>query len=335
MTGNKKPLPVGFSDFRELRESGCYYIDKSLFIKEITEAWAKVLLIPRPRRFGKTLNLSMLRYFYEKNDEDRCSLFNGLAVSNDDMFKTHQGKYPVIFLTFKDLKDLSWESLFKGIANLLQDEFVRHEILLKSEVLSRTEKQRFEFFAKGEAGSRDYADSLRYLSRYLRRHYDKRVVILIDEYDTPLHAGYAGGFYEEVVSFIRNLLSGGLKDNEHLFKGVVTGVLRVAKESVFSGLGVYTLLSPKFSDSFGFTDPEVRILLEDFGMSGLYDKLSHWYNGYLFGKTVLYNPWSVLNCLDNQGDPQPYWINTADTGMNREPCHRRGQRTAGRTGTAS
>ncbi len=182
--------------------------------------------------------------------------------------------------------------------------------------MSESEKNYFESVIKGEAEFRDYADSLRYLSAWLRRFHNKRVVILIDEYDTPIHAGYVSGCYEEIINFMRNLMSGGLKDNKHLFKGVITGVLRVAKESVFSGLnnlGVYTLLSPRFSNAFGFTDSETLTLLEDYGMKDCYDEVSHWYNGYRFGKTVLYNPWSVLSYIDNQGAPQPYWINTAST----------------------
>ncbi len=313
---SKKKLPIGKSDFKTLIDDNCCYVDKTHFIKEITEASADVLLIPRPRRFGKTLNLSMLRYFYEKSDEDRNVLFDGLAVQNDEIFEVHQGKYPVIWLTFKDIKDLSWESLFHGIKNLLRDEFSRHEVLLKSDILSESEKNYFESVIKGEAEFRDYADSLRYLSAWLRRFHNKRTVILIDEYDTPIHAGYVSGCYEEIINFMRNLMSGGLKDNKHLFKGVITGVLRVAKESVFSGLnnlGVYTLLSPRFSNAFGFTDSETLTLLEDYGMKDCYDEVSHWYNGYRFGKTVLYNPWSVLSYIDNQGAPQPYWINTAST----------------------
>ncbi|MCP4112662.1 MAG: AAA family ATPase [Desulfobacteraceae bacterium] len=315
---HNQPLPVGFSDFRELREYGCYYVDKSLFIKQITQAAAKVLLIPRPRRFGKTLNLSMLRYFYEKSDEDRIPLFDGLTVRDDDVFKTHFGKYPVIWMTFKDVKNPEWSDCFRNLQDVIYKEYTRHRGLLDSNLLFPEEITYFRNILEGKAGLTDYQTSLEKLSAFLRRIHNKRVIILIDEYDTPIHAGYSGGFYEQVISFMRNLLSGGLKDNEHLFKGVITGILRVAKESVFSGLnnlGVYTLLSPRFSDSFGFTEPEVRKLLDDFKMNQLYDEISFWYNGYVFGNTVLYNPWSVLNFLDNQGDPMPYWINTADTGM--------------------
>ncbi len=288
-----------------------------MFIKEITESWGKVLLLPRPRRFGKTLNLSMLRYFYEKTDEDLCGLFNGLAIRNDEIFKNHQGRYPVIFLTFKDAKELSWKSLCRRLANLVRDEFVRHKYLPKSDVLFHTEKEYFESVLNNEAEEGDYADALRYLSSFLRRYHGKRVVILIDEYDTPIHAGYTGGFYDKVINFMRNLLSGGLKDNEHLFKGVVTGILRVAKESIFSGLNnldVFTLLDEEFNGAFGFTDEETQSLLKDYGMSERYDEISHWYDGYLFGGKTVYNPWSVLSYVSRKAEkPRPYWVSTADT----------------------
>ncbi len=313
----KARLPIGVSDFREIREDGYHYIDKTLFISEVTEASGKVLLIPRPRRFGKTLNLSMLQYFYEKSEEDRGRLFDGLAIRDDEVFEKHQGKYPVISLTFKDLKDLSWDLMFQGFANLLQDEFHRHQMILNSDALSPAEKAYFESVMTGKAGIRDYADALRYLSRFLRRYYDRRPVILIDEYDTPVHTAYAGGFYRESVNFIRNLLSGGLKDNEHLFKGVITGILRIARESVFSdlnNLAVYTLLEEEFNSAFGFTEDEVRCLLKKYGLSDRYDEVSFWYNGYLFGTRVIYNPWSVLNyAASKTGKPRAYWINTGST----------------------
>ncbi|MDM8521924.1 AAA family ATPase [Desulfococcaceae bacterium HSG8] len=314
----KKKLPVGSSDFRKLREGGYHYVDKSLFIRDIAEASAEVILLPRPRRFGKTLNLSMLRYFFEKSDDDRSGLFGKLAIRDDECFEAHQGKYPVIWMTFKDLKEPSWEYMYRRMTNLIRDEFLRHDALLGSALLRGSEKRYFESVLEQKAELPDYGDALRYLSDYLRRYHGEKVIILIDEYDTPLHAGYAGGYYEDVISFIRNFLSGGLKDNEHLFRGVLTGILRVAKESVFSGLnnpGVYTVLSRKFSDAFGFTVPEVRQFLEERGMGDRYEDVSHWYNGYLFGGRVIFNPWSVINYADNEGEAKPYWINTADTGM--------------------
>ncbi|MCP4113180.1 MAG: AAA family ATPase [Desulfobacteraceae bacterium] len=316
---HKKKLPIGRSDFKAVIEDNCYYVDKSLFIREITEASGNVLLIPRPRRFGKTLNLSMLRYFYEKADENLSRLFKGMAVSKDKVFENHQGKYPVIFLTFKDAKEMSWKSLYPRLANLIRDEFVRHKYLLESDVLFHTEKHYFESVLNKKAEEADYADALRYLSAFLRRFHEKRVIILADEYDTPITAGYIGGYYKNTVNFMRNLLSGGLKDNEHLFKGVVTGVLRVAKESIFSGLNnldVFTLLDDEFSSGFGFTDDEVQRILKDYSLSDRYEEVSHWYNGYLFGGKVVYNPWSVVNYVNRKSvKARPYWIRTADTEM--------------------
>jgi len=204
------------------------------------------------------------------------------------------------------------------IRSVIYEEYARHRYLLDSDALFSDEKKYFQNVLNREFHLTDDESSLRNLSAYLLRHHKTRAIILIDEYDTPLHAGYAGGYYEEAISFMRNFLSGGLKDNEHLFRGVLTGILRVANESVFSGLnnpGVYTLLSRKFSDAFGFTDPEVRQFLEDRGMEDLYEDVSHWYNGYLFGGRVIFNPWSLINYADNEGEAKPYWINTADTGM--------------------
>ncbi len=317
-TEKQQPLPVGVSDFKEMRE-GCYYfVDNSLFIQEIIEAWAKVLLIPRPRRFGKTLNLSMLRYFFEKTEENRTGLFEGLHIRDNKLFETHYGQYPVIYLTFKDIRDVTWDDAFEGLKGLIIEEIERHQ-----DVFSRIKTpgtamilKKLKDATKDKTSKRVFEDSLRYLSKLLDIAYGKGAVILIDEYDTPLYAGYNGGYYEEVVNFMRNFFSGGLKDNPHLFKGVITGVLRVAKESIFSGLnnlGVYTLLDNKFTESFGFTEQEVKNLLKKYGIQDKYKDVSKWYNGYLFGNQVIYNPWSVISCIDNQGEPKPYWINTADT----------------------
>ncbi|MDM8549011.1 AAA family ATPase [Desulfobacterales bacterium HSG2] len=315
----RKRLPIGFSDFKELREDDCYYVDKSEFIREIIDTHAKVILLPRPRRFGKTLNMSMLRYFLEKTDGDRKHLFDGLAIRNDKYFRMYHGKYPVIWLTFKDLKEASWEHLYQHLTNLIRDEFLRHDFLLGSELLHRSEKAYFTSVLEQKAEVPDYEAALRYLSDYLSRYHGQKAVILIDEYDTPLHAGYAGGYYDDAIRFVRNFLSGGLKDNVNLFKGVLTGILRVARESVFSGLnnpGVYTLLDEEFDTCFGFTEEETGALLGDFGIPDRLGEVSHWYNGYLFGQRVIYNPWSVLSYTASKSrKARPWWVNTADTGL--------------------
>ncbi|OQX09992.1 MAG: hypothetical protein BWK80_46230 [Desulfobacteraceae bacterium IS3] len=314
---NKKRLPLGISDFKEMREGNYYFADNSLFIHEVIAA-AKVMLIPRPRRFGKTLNLSMLRYFFEKSSENRQNLFDGLHITEHESFRLHHGKYPVIWLTFKDIKSRNWKESFESLKLLIYEEYARHRYLLEDTTLFAEEKIYFENILNKSGEIADYERSLIFLCNYLNRFYHNPAVILIDEYDTPLYAGYNGGYYEDIVSFMRNFLSGGLKDNPRLFKGVVTGILRVAKESIFSGLnnmGVYTLLGQRFSDSFGFTEYEVKNLLETYNMQSSYEEVSKWYNGYLFGKTVIYNPWSVISYIDNQGNAMPYWVNTADTSI--------------------
>ncbi len=311
---NRKPLLIGQSDFGKLRQKNGYYIDKSLFIQEITENGMQVILLPRPRRFGKTLNMSMLQYFFEKSEHEHAHLFKGLAICDTAVFREHQGRYPLICLTFKDQKELSWKSLLRGLCNLIRDEFLRHGYLLNSDVLASSEQRYFKSVCDDTAKERDYSDALRYLSAFLYRFHKEEVVILVDEYDTPIQAGYLSGYYEEVINFMRNLLSGGLKDNKYLFKGVLTGILRVAKESVFSSLnnlGVYTLLSKEFNTCFGFTVEEVKAMLEYYDLSETYKDVASWYNGYLFGGEVIYNPWSVLNyALSKDRQFRSYWLNT-------------------------
>lgn len=309
------PLPVGISDFLRVREGNYYFVDKSRFIREVVAASAQVLLIPRPRRFGKTLNLSMLRYFFEKTEAPSMDLFEGMEIRETDIFHRHQGKYPVIYLTFKDLKDPSWEALFLNLTRLVRDEILRHGDLLTAKELHPAEKRYLQNIVEGEAGEADYSSALRYMSAYLSRVRGERVVILIDEYDTPIHAGYGHGYYDRVVEFLRLFLGGGLKDNANLQKGVLTGILRVGRESVFSGLnnlGVYTLLNDRFSDAFGFTDTEVRALLGRYEMSDRYAEAAFWYDGYFCGKTVLFNPWSLISYVDEGGRAYPYWVNTSD-----------------------
>ena len=313
----KKRLPIGISSFKKLRENDYYYIDKTHFIRDVIEVSAEALLLPRPRRFGKTLNLSMLRYFFEKSEEDRSGLFDGLTIRKHEVFFEHQGRYPVIYLTFKDVKEASWGSCLKSLQSVIYEEYSRHRYLQDTQVLFSDEKAYIQKVLDGELEEADFGRALKNLSAYLFRCYNEQTVILIDEYDTPLHAGYANGYYKEVIDFMRNFLSGGFKDNEHLFKGVITGILRVAKESIFSGLnnlGVYTLLQEEFNAAFGFTEDEVKSLLHDCNIIEHYDKVSLWYNGYLFSEEIIYNPWSVLNYVASKSrKPRPYWINTAST----------------------
>jgi hypothetical protein len=247
-----KKLPVGISDFKELREENKYFVDKSIFIKEIIEDEAKVILLPRPRRFGKTLNLTMLLWFFEvsENKEKIKKLFSGLDIEKECVFDEHFAKYPVIFLTFKDINETSFKEAFLSVKDLISEEFERHAYLLDSNALTDIKKREFESVIKREAADFVYRKSLKALSGYLHTHYRKKPVILIDEYDTPIHSAFFHGYYDEFISFFKGFLGGGLKDNPDMFKGIITGILRIAKESIFSGLnnlGVYTLLSDKLA----------------------------------------------------------------------------------------
>ncbi|MDM8521262.1 AAA family ATPase [Anaerolineales bacterium HSG6] len=315
----QKSLLIGQSDFKKFRQYDGYYVDKSLFIQEVIEMGYMVLLLPRPRRFGKTLNLSMLRYFFEKSDVNHADLFTDLAIRDTPLFEEHQGRYPVIFLTFKDQKADSWPSLLRLLSNLIRAEFWRHRYLLETDILGGPEKRYFQTILDGKAKAEDYSQALLYLSAFLARFHKEDVVILIDEYDTPIQSGYLQGYYEPVLTFMRNLLSGGLKDNEHLRKGVLTGILRVAKESIFSSLnnpGVFTVLSQEFNTIFGFTTSEVKTMLDYYGLGEQYNLVAHWYDGYLFGGEVIYNPWSVLNYVTSRDKQfRPYWLNTGSTDL--------------------
>ncbi|MCP4135656.1 MAG: AAA family ATPase [bacterium] len=324
----KKKLPIGNSDFRDIIKENYYYVDKSLFIKEIIDKGDKILLIPRPRRFGKTLNLSMLYYFYtnriEQNGiykEPEPELFNHLAISQAGVEYTEkQGKYPVIFFTFKDVKENNWEKCCQKIKELVQIEYKKYKFLIQSDALDTEDKKYFKSIIELEAGETEYASSLNRLLVFLNRYYQERVVILVDEYDMPIHSGYANNYYDDVVNFIRNFLSGGLKDTgQYLEKSVLTGILRVAKESIFSGLnnpGVYTLLAEEFDNKFGFTEEEVALMADYYELKYKLKDIKKWYNGYIFGKQVIYNPWSILCYFQSKsGEFQPYWVNTSSNNL--------------------
>jgi hypothetical protein len=315
-----KKLPVGVSDFKKIIQDNYYYVDKTLFIKEIIDKGDTILLIPRPRRFGKTLNLSMLKYFYDcqPGEEENKELFNSLAIQKaGQTYLDKIGKHPVIFLSFKSIKVLDWESCINKIKQLIQKEYLGHDYLLNSPELKSAEKDYYKRLIDLKGNKEDYENSLENLLIFLSRHYGERAVILIDEYDAPIHAGFNHGYYEEIINFMRNFLCGGLKDTDpYLEKGVLTGIMRIAKESIFSGLnnpGVYTLLSDAFNDKFGFTEKEVEALLEDFQAMDSYHLVQEWYNGYRFGERVIYNPWSIVNFLAEGAKKfKPYWTNTSD-----------------------
>ena len=303
---------IGVSDFKKLIDKGGYFIDKSLFIKEVWED-SEILLIPRPRRFGKTLNLSMIRYFFEASEEDRSYLFKGLKIWEEKEMREEQGKYPVIQITFKDAGKDDYKKAYEKIQQIIARLYREKKYVI--EILDRSEKELYEKIIDREAKETEYEYSIEFLTSILYRYHGEKVIVLIDEYDVPIQESYIHGYYEEMISFMRGLLESGLKDNAYLHKGVITGCLRIARESIFTGLNnlaVYSLLREEYREYFGFTEEEVEKILEDIGERGRLGEVEEWYNGYRFGGEVIYNPWSILNyAVSSDLIPRPYWINTS------------------------
>lgn len=317
----RKKLPVGTSDFAQLIEQNYYFIDKSLFIKELLDSGARVTLLPRPRRFGKTVNMSMLQHFFKKTEQPNLHLFKDLKIADYPECMAHQGKYPVIFLTFKDIKDTSWTACEKSIKKLVAEEFTRHAQLLQSGKLTPFEQEKFIEVSRMADEDIFYSAALKDLSAYLHRVYGKRPLILIDEYDAPIHAAVEHNYYDNVVNFMRGFLSGGLKDNSNLEFGILTGILRIAKESIFSGLNnlfVSTLLDNKYSDKFGLLEHEVKELLTAYGLENTMSDVRAWYDGYQSGPHKIYNPWSIINFVYKEGVFKPYWVNTSGNALLRQ-----------------
>ena len=319
----RKELNLGFSDFKSIIENNNYFVDKSLLIKEVIKSEKAVLLLPRPRRFGKTLNLSMLQYFFEIDKPENEKLFSHLKIWNTETdIKEKRGKYPVISLSFKDAKDDNWSDCLELIKDEIVELYTTHNYLLESDKLAENEKRDFKSIIDKTALRTTFQGSLKKLSKYLYNFYNQKVVILIDEYDSPIQAGYLK-FYDKSISFMRSLLSGAFKDNKYLYKGVITGILRVSKESIFSGLnnmGVYSILDDRFSDCFGFTETEVKQILLDFEVTSDYGEIKKWYDGYKIGDTSdIYNPWSILNyALEFNKGFQPFWVNTSSDDLLKE-----------------
>ncbi len=312
----KKKLPIGISNFKDIIEKNYYYFDKTRFIEDILEDGAQVKLFTRPRRFGKTLNMSMLKYFFDvRNKEENRKLFENLEVSKSEYFG-EQGKYPVISISFRNYDEENWEEGFKTIKTTIANAYAEHKILMDN--LDKRELEKFEsiWLEKDEG---DWKNSLRNLVQYLYEYYGKKVVVLIDEYDQPIIDSYIKGYYDKAISFFKSFYGLVLKDNEYLEMGVMTGILRVAKENIFSGLNnlkVHTILDDKFTEYFGVAETEVVQALEDFDLEYELDDVQKWYNGYLFGDKKVYNPWSIINFLSDK-KLRPYWVNTSGNGLIR------------------
>lgn len=309
----KLPLPIGISDYCKAC-SEYYYVDKTLLIRDFLDERPQVSLFTRPRRFGKTLNMDMLRVFFEKSKMDTSVYFRDKKIWECGReYQSYQGKYPVIYVTFKDVKCETWDVAFDMIAKILRNEFERHSELLKSSRISAYEKKYLTSVLDGKANENDIAMTFLNLSRMLHEHYGIAPVIIIDEYDTPIQQGYMRGYYDKVIDFMRTLFSGGFKDNPHLSYGFLTGILRVAKESIFSGLNnlkVNSILDNRYREYFGFTSEEVENMAAYYGVPEKYKEICEWYDGYRFGSMEIFNPWSVIGYFNNECIPRAFWQST-------------------------
>lgn len=312
------PCPVGITSYKEV-SSECYYVDKTLLIKDIIDEHNKVTLFTRPRRFGKTLTMDMVKTFFEKSDEDTSVYFANRKIWEcGELYKSYQGAYPVIFLSFKDAHQGTWNDMYESISMCIRNEFKRHMDILNSNEVSDIDKDFFRNALSGSLSEVECQASLGQLSHMLADAYRNRVIVIIDEYDTPIQQGYSNGYYDEVIGFMRNLFSAVLKDNVSLETGILTGILRVAKESLFSGLNnliVNTILDEKYSDYFGFDVQDVEEMAKYYGREDEFAEISEWYDGYRFGKTGIYNPWSVISYFNNDCKPKAFWSRTSSNDM--------------------
>ena len=310
----KKGIGVGIEDFKKIIEEDCYYFDKTNYIEELLKDRTEIKLFTRPRRFGKTLNMTTLKYFFDvKNAEENRKLFKDLYIEKSEYFK-EQGQYPVIFITMKDLKKNTWEQMNFAAKSLISNLYNEFEFI--REKLNEIEKEKFyKIWSKSEDG--DYDNSLRLLSEYLYNYYQKKVILLIDEYDNPLIVANQNGYYKEAINFYRNLYSSALKTNSNLKMGVLTGIVQVAKEGIFSGLNnviTYNILGNDFETFFGLSEEEVEEALKYFEMTYEIEEVKKWYDGYKFGNSEVYNPWSIINYLRTK-ELQAYWVNTSDNAL--------------------
>ena len=328
----RRPLPVGVDDFEKLRKEQYYYIDKTLFIKDLLDMKGEVNLFTRPRRFGKTLNMSMLRCFFEKDMPGQAELFRGLQIMEaGERYLAFMGRYPVISLSLKSMKQPSCELSFEMLKKEVGSEFARHwRQVEESGKLTQAQKERYLRIRDLRGVESDYADALKFLSECLRISEGERTVILIDEYDVPLENAYFAGFYEKMTGIIRSLFESALKTNDNLAFAVVTGCLRISRESIFTGLNnleINSITTALYGENFGFTQPEVEALLSFYGLEENLDTVQQWYDGYRFGNAEVYNPWSVISyvkscCGDRQALPRPYWSNTSSNSIVRSLVER-------------
>ena len=325
----KKRVPVGIENFKEIIEENYYYVDKTYLIKDILDKGGKNNLFTRPRRFGKTLNMSMLRYFFEKpiDGVSNKALFDGLHIASaGERYVAEQEKYPVISMTLKSAKQPNFEMAYESLVDEIVNEFQRHSYVYDSGVLNKEMQGKFERLMLREANNTEYARALEFLSVCLCQYHQKPVIILIDEYDVPLENSYFAGFYDEMIAFIRSLFESALKTNDNLYFAVITGCLRISKESIFTGLNnlrVNSITTAEFSEYYGFEENEVFDMLEYYDRTEKKDTMKQWYNGYLFGKTEVYNPWSVINYMrdllaDEDAFPLANWANTSSNSIVRD-----------------
>ena len=321
---NFKPLPIGVEDFKKLLTKGYYYVDKTLFIKELLDKKGDVNLYTRPRRFGKTLNLSMLQYYFEKTEEDNSYLFKDLDIGKSgEEYAEYMAQYPVINISLKSMKQPTFEDALFEFKRIMSKEFSRHKELLNTDELDIGEKNDFKNIISRNAEMAIYRSSISFLSDCLYKAYNKKVIILIDEYDVPLENAYFEGFYKPMVDLIRSAFESALKTNNSLEFSVITGCLRISKESIFTGLNnlnIYPITESLFSDNFGFTELEVLDMIKYYKIENKFSEIKEWYNGYMFGKTEIYNPWSVIKYVqavshDNTSFPKPYWSNTSSNSI--------------------
>lgn len=308
------PLPIGISEYR-IASTQYYYIDKTMLIKDFLDERPKVSLFTRPRRFGKTLNMDMLRVFFElDSDEDTSIYFRDKKIWKcGEEYRSYQGKFPVIYVSFKDIKFDNWDDTFEMLKATIANEFDRHHELSESQKCGESDKRYYQDAVDQKLDKVGLSRSFDVLSRMLSKHYGENVIIIIDEYDVPIQQGFSKNFYDQVIDFMRNLFSGGLKDNSHLAYGFLTGILRVAKESIFSGLNnlvTNSVIDDKYSQYFGFTRNEVEVMADYYHSSDKLDEISEWYDGYRFGDTEIFNPWSVINYFGNRCKPRPFWQST-------------------------